>query len=93
MFTTAGLQVPDRPLFEVVGSTGGVVPAQNGGILLKLGVYTGLDKMRPVFSCVVHPFASNSKFEYTPALRPVTVICPDAFATRSTGPTKVPSSI
>jgi len=38
LLTTAGLQVPEIPLFEIVGKRGGVVPAQIGTITLKVGV-------------------------------------------------------
>ena len=38
LLITAGLHVPLRPLFEMEGSTGGVEPAQNGAIGVKVGV-------------------------------------------------------
>ena len=63
MLMTAGFQVPVIPLLEVVGNVGGVVPAQNGGMALNVGVYTGFDKMIPVFSWVVQPFTISSKSE------------------------------
>ena len=59
MLTTAGLHVPVRPLLDVVGNIGAVDPAQKGGKLLNVGVNTGLDKITPVFSRVVHPLITN----------------------------------
>ena len=46
---------------DVVGKTGAVDPAQNGGKLLKVGVNTGFDKITPVFSIVVQPLITNWK--------------------------------
>ena len=59
LFTTAGLQVPVIPLFEVLGRVGGVVPAQKGGILKNAGVNTGSERIRPVFKKVEHPLMSS----------------------------------
>ncbi len=63
LFTTAGLQVPVIPLLEVAGSVGAVVPAQNGGIALKVGTYMGSDKMTPVNRLVVQPLITKLKLE------------------------------
>lgn len=49
LLITAGLQVPLRPLLDTVGSAGGVVPAQKGAMGANVGVYTGLDRITPVF--------------------------------------------
>jgi hypothetical protein len=38
LFITAGDQLPEIPLGETVANTGGVVPAQKGGIGVKSGV-------------------------------------------------------
>jgi hypothetical protein len=60
---TEGLHVPVIPLLEVVLNSGGVEPAQNGAMGAKVGVNTGLDKIKPVNSCVVHPVTATSKSE------------------------------
>jgi hypothetical protein len=41
LLTTAGLQVPEIPFVEVVGKTGAVVPVQNAGTVLNVGVTLG----------------------------------------------------
>jgi len=38
LLTTAGFQVPAMPFVEVVGKKGGVVPAQIGLMVAKVGV-------------------------------------------------------
>ena len=57
---TAGLHVPVTPLLEVVGKVGAVVPAQNGGMGGNVGVYTGSERITPVFSCVEQPLAKTT---------------------------------
>ena len=42
LLTVAGLQVPVMPSFEVRGRTGGIDPAQIAGILVNVGVTTGV---------------------------------------------------
>lgn len=59
--TTAGLQVPARPLFEIPGKVGGVVPAQKGGTDENVGIKIGLERITPVFRLVVHPFTNRLK--------------------------------
>ena len=49
LLTVDGLQVPVIPLEDVVGSTGGIVPLQNGAIALN----TGVDAEVTVTVCVV----------------------------------------
>ena len=63
LFTTAGFQVPVTPLLDVVGNTGAVVPAQNGGIALNVGTYIGSDKITPVKRFVVQPLIKSEKLE------------------------------
>jgi hypothetical protein len=41
VFTIAGLQVPVIPLVEVVGRMGGILPAHNGPMVLKVGIAFG----------------------------------------------------
>ena len=55
--------MPVIPLLEVVGKTGAVVPAQKGGIAMKVGINNGLDNIIPVKRFVVHPLINKEKFE------------------------------
>lgn len=41
LLTRGGFQVPEMPLLETDGSTGGVVPSQKGGMGSKVGVILG----------------------------------------------------
>ena len=63
LLMTAGFHVPVNPLLDVAGKVGGVVPAQNAGIGANVGVYTGFERMTPVFNCVGQPLAVTSKSE------------------------------
>ena len=42
LLTVAGFHVPVIPLFDVAGNVGGVLPWQNAGIAVKVGVTFGL---------------------------------------------------
>ena len=92
LLTTAGLHVPVKPLLEFDGRMGAVDPWHIGWKLLNVGVNTGLDKMIPVFKCVVHPFTTIVNSEYIPAFNPVMITCPEPFATKSAAAIGVPSS-
>lgn len=63
LLTVAGLHVPVMPLLDTVGSTGAVVPAQNGGTGVNVGTKMGSDKITPVNRLVVQPLISRVKFE------------------------------
>jgi hypothetical protein len=91
--TTAGVHVPLIPLLDVAGRAGGVVPAQNGGIELKIGIYIGFDKIIPVLRLVVQPLIPNVMFEYSPAFNPVIITWPLPFAINVEGPTFAASSV
>lgn len=93
LLTVAGLHVPVIPLFDVAGSTGAVVPAQNAGIAVNEGTKIGLDKITPENKLVVFPFSVTANPAYTPAFKPVTVTWPAPLATSVIGPTALPSSV
>ena len=80
-------------MFDVVGRVGAVVPAQKGGIAVNEGTMIGFDKITPEKSVVVHPLAVNINPAYTPAFNPLMIAWPDPFATITTGPTVLPSSV
>ncbi len=63
LLTTDGFHVRVIPLSDMVGNTGGVVPAQKGGMGLKMGTYIGSDKIIPVNKFVVHPLICKTKLE------------------------------
>ena len=50
------------PLMEVGGKSGGVVPAQNGGITANVDVNMGFDKIIPVKRLVIQPLIVMAKF-------------------------------
>jgi len=55
--------VPVKPLLDVPGNTGGVVPAQKDGKGVNDGTYIGSDKIIPVKRFVVQPLISKVMLE------------------------------
>ena len=93
LLTIEGLHVPVIPLFDVVGNIGAVVPEQKGAIAANEGTMIGFDKITPEKRVVAHPFAVKINPAYTPAFNPVITAWPDPFATITTGPAELPSSV
>ena len=80
-------------MLDVVGNIGAVDPAQKGAMEVNVGVNIGFVNCTPVKRLVVQPLITKEMFEYIPAFNPDIIICPEAFATRVSGPTGAPSSV